>query len=667
MSSSPSAAETNYDVENQKILSDIVRCEMFVSLAARTGVPTQLSWLRAIKTARAELRTRESLSPKMEAYFYKEMGNIVAHVPYPNKTVADDLRHGADMVSYAGLSGKPIAIPDIEAVSVARDAQRDFEWSIAVEAPFYDAMSRISRALAPVGAETVGIEAREGTRKALRNYSISAAILTLLILTLSCLLFVVKQISEDIQAGIQTNDQIALTLHGQLQAFDAAIKKESVLPSADSFAQTQTSPQTIAMKNSLQRLATTNRQLYTDIERTRSVTNALLWLPNFIGRRMISLLGKTWGKDWGSVAMQYANVNCSAAGGADWECSSDSRRRALEVDLSADKNSPMIADDAVKQGFQKIAVYQQIRATASWARDTILSFVGSTTGFVLPILYAWLGATAAILRKLHNDIAARTFHPEYSKVANRSHVTNAVIVGVSIGLLSETILGGTLLSPLAIAFAAGYSSDALFQFLDRLVQSSSLPSNYQKNLPTTSVENADSTTIQSKEPSSEFSDPVFEEKAGHMEAFAALKRLSEAKQRQADHVYSRLSVREVIEVRGFNGFAVSVLGVLAIILWAAQLVPGLTASLIASAHAQENRTVNVDKVAGNLKGFVPPLGLSIGVWNGMVVVTFGVLITIALAFLWKGYFAKTKSEKAARFLEHFATLVLGAFFGKGIG
>jgi hypothetical protein len=162
----------------------------------------------------------------------------------------------------------------------------------------------------------------------------------------------------------------------------------------------------------------------------------------------------------------------------DWQCSTKSIRHALEIDLpifaigrSADRTRQFIPEDAVNHGFQKIAVYQDIRAMATYARDIILAFVGSITGFLLPVLYAWLGACAAILRKLRQDTAACLFHPEYSKVANRAHVTTAVIVGISIGLFSNLVRGGTEVSPLAVAFVAGYASDQFFEFIDRLVHS----------------------------------------------------------------------------------------------------------------------------------------------------------------------------------------------------
>jgi hypothetical protein len=140
-------------------------------------------------------------------------------------------------------------------------------------------------------------------------------------------------------------------------------------------------------------------------------------------------------------------------------------------------------ENDVDEGFQKIAAYQDIRAMAVYGRDIILSLVGIVTGFVLPVLYSWLGACAAILRKINIECKTNTFHPENSTVDHRSHITCAIIVGIAIGLLSDLIEGGSSLSPLAIAFVAGYASNKFFYFIDRLVDSM-FPTQVSKECPT---------------------------------------------------------------------------------------------------------------------------------------------------------------------------------------
>jgi hypothetical protein len=468
---------------------DIVKAERVISHAARIGVRISRQDLRAVSDASAS-RVNGPLSPEVEAAFYDAMSRIVRSVPYPNQKVAHDIDICYELVSHAAQNGKLLERDDLNALSEARAAQRGLDWNRQTEVRFYDAMSRISRAVSPVVAETAGFEARKGARLAIRNYTISAGVLTLCVLILSCVLFIIKQISEDISDVVAKNDPIAISMHNKLQAYSGALAKANRTPTPDSLAQMQNSPEAIEIKEDLQRFATNNRQLYADVTRTRAINQFLFRLPNAVGHL---LLGNSWGEDWGGVDNRYT-PNCEGREptvqrgltsgksptrvGVDWQCSTASIRHALEIDLpifaiakTPDQTKEMIPEDAVNHGFQKIAVYQDIRAMATYARDIILAFVGSITGFLLPILYAWLGACAAILRKLRADTAACLFHPEYSKVANRAHVTTALIVGISIGLFSNLIHGGTEFSPLALAFVAGYASDRFFEFIDRLVNS----------------------------------------------------------------------------------------------------------------------------------------------------------------------------------------------------
>ena len=164
----------------------------------------------------------------------------------------------------------------------------------------------------------------------------------------------------------------------------------------------------------------------------------------------------------------------------DWQCDPDLTRGVLEITLPilghrlrdvADPVPGLSQEDVVDQGFQKLAAYQDIRSMAMYVHDIILAFVGAVTQFLLPILYASLGACASILRQLSTDSSTNMFHPEHSKVTNRSHVMTAIIVGISIGLFSDIVDDGKKVSPLALAFVAGYASDKFFHYLDRLVES----------------------------------------------------------------------------------------------------------------------------------------------------------------------------------------------------
>ncbi|MGF6545823.1 peptidoglycan-binding domain-containing protein [Paraburkholderia youngii] len=160
------------EIPNSNLKNDVARCEMGISLAARTGLRIPEFMLRAVWPARAGLEAAKA-RPRAASAFY----NAMTHTPYPNAKMADELGHRADVVSHAGLTGKPTSRCDIEALSVARQAENNFTRSATIEVSFYDATSRITHAVAPVVGATVGAHG------ATRTYAIAAAAVTLVVLS----------------------------------------------------------------------------------------------------------------------------------------------------------------------------------------------------------------------------------------------------------------------------------------------------------------------------------------------------------------------------------------------------------------------------------------------------------------------------------------------------
>jgi hypothetical protein len=498
------AARTGSD---RRFDDDLEKCEILMSAASRTGIHLFRSDICAVVKA-GDARCRGTVSTATVAAFYYAMSRIAKMTQYPSPDVSGDLLHCHELISFASQTGKPIESTDVEALSVARAEQREITWKPETEGHFYSAMSRISKAIAPAVAETVGAEARRGARRAIRIYTWSGCVLTVFVLLLSCLLFVVKGISTEISEVVDKNDAVALALHNELQAYSGVIEDANKSGSDQAIELIQNSQSAMEIKEQMQKFATNNRQLFSDVSRTNGIVAAVLSIPRWAVNR---IFGDVWEDDWGKAKNSYyekclgtgfsggilVNVlpllfpnyifSVQSSGQPAWDCDKITQRRALEINLplfepgtmpAADRSGQrtesmrrFMPEDTVNQGFQKIAVYQDIRVMAVYARDIILSVVGAVTGFLLPILYAWLGACAAILRQLRTETSASMFHPEHSKVANRSHVTTAVIVGIAIGLFSDLLHGGTETSPLAIAFVAGYASDKFFEFVDRLVES----------------------------------------------------------------------------------------------------------------------------------------------------------------------------------------------------
>jgi hypothetical protein len=116
----------------------------------------------------------------------------------------------------------------------------------------------------------------------------------------------------------------------------------------------------------------------------------------------------------------------------------------------------------------KIHVYQDIRYFAQNNREVASLFYGAIANHVLPMLYALLGSCAYLARNLELQLKEGTF-----AVADR-HVVHFLIAGIGgliVGLFTGFSTGQTTtLSPLGIAFLAGYAVDVFFSFLENLIQ-----------------------------------------------------------------------------------------------------------------------------------------------------------------------------------------------------
>lgn len=103
----------------------------------------------------------------------------------------------------------------------------------------------------------------------------------------------------------------------------------------------------------------------------------------------------------------------------------------------------------------------------------------SLSGYILPLLYGALGAFAFILRKLSDPVGKLTYAYD-TRVSYTLRVHIGALGGLAVGWFINgnaplSGLGGSAasgliaLSPLALAFAAGYASDLLFTALDKVV------------------------------------------------------------------------------------------------------------------------------------------------------------------------------------------------------
>lgn len=89
--------------------------------------------------------------------------------------------------------------------------------------------------------------------------------------------------------------------------------------------------------------------------------------------------------------------------------------------------------------------------------------------YVLPLLYGLLGAFTYVLRTLSRDVRAFSYTPD-SEVRYQIRLVLGMLSGLAVTWFIEPGSGTVqALSPLALAFAAGYSVDILFAGMDRFV------------------------------------------------------------------------------------------------------------------------------------------------------------------------------------------------------
>jgi hypothetical protein len=394
------------------------------------------------------------------------------------------------LLSFAAQRGIEIPEKHLSAVGLAVDARSKNHWHPEDIASFYAAYAAIANAVSPVTRETLNRRAPAMAQRSMWFYGCITAFVSLFVIALSCLMLIFNQFAADIDKHVESNDKLALSIHDETQAFILQVwdSREDVHDNEHASDHLVNSQMARELKENIQKFAISLRQLYSDIGGLNSVMNFLgqfkfdnsteIWQRD-------EYMGNCYTKDVG-MAEPVTNPDTNF-----WMCTADGRRANLEIKLpllhvgtmevpdeqpnhgeSSKRDArpaPRPPVDQVQEGFQKIAVYQDIREIALRLKAEADNFGGSIVGFVLPVLYAALGACAAVLRRIWSELATSTYHVRKSPVVNRAQIATAIIIGITIGLFTSFLDGGKTLPPLALAFVAGYGVDKFFEFIERIV------------------------------------------------------------------------------------------------------------------------------------------------------------------------------------------------------
>jgi hypothetical protein len=94
--------------------------------------------------------------------------------------------------------------------------------------------------------------------------------------------------------------------------------------------------------------------------------------------------------------------------------------------------------------------------------------VGVLASFLLPVLFGTAGAVAYVIQAISDQIRTTTFGTN-SPIRHVMRVALGALAGVVVGLFNGLSVQELSLSPLAIAFLAGYGVEAVFSMFDALV------------------------------------------------------------------------------------------------------------------------------------------------------------------------------------------------------
>lgn len=311
------------------------------------------------------------------------------------------------LLKYANEAGITVAPEIAQPIITAMQQHEHAAWADPSAGNLFHNITRLSAQLHPVTAATLRAT-KEKAHTAINNYKRTAIILAAFIIPWSILSFIFTGINTSIAADIATANRLVVSLHGQLEP--------SVPPAGDA-----TLPVPLGALSDLQEFAATTRSIY---RHTRELT----WFVPIIEKDPVT----------------------------------SGTRLELDTDLL-----PQSA--TMRKNLDELtAVYQQIRSYAKSSQDDGAAAYGAVTTCLLPIFYALLGACAYSLRSFSNQLVTSTFAPSYSTVAR---FVIAAIGGGVIGLFNFGTGQTATLSPLAIAFLAGYSADVFFSLIDGAVDS----------------------------------------------------------------------------------------------------------------------------------------------------------------------------------------------------
>jgi hypothetical protein len=331
----------------------------------------------------------------------------------------DTLEDAESLLKYAAEIGIDIDAQTRDSILEARSALST-GWDENTAAHLLSALTRLAARLKPVTAESLKASRNGDSTNTGRRYWVIASVLAVLIIPYSLASYVTSSISDSIRKDIVTANDLAVKLTTQTATpvLPVGLTRSDVVVELQTFAST-----------------------------IRSIDNRASQLNWFVLRKV---------KD------PFEDLRPGVA-------KDPKKAQDLAAQLKEKLQLPVpLPDDLASVSADRILVYQDVRYFGQSVVDDVSLWYSAFAICILPVLYALLGTCVYLVRTYEQEMSNRTFKPSH---ADFHRFLIAGIAGAVVGFFSNFAINtGTSVSPLAVAFLAGYAVDVFFSFLEGLMQ-----------------------------------------------------------------------------------------------------------------------------------------------------------------------------------------------------
>jgi hypothetical protein len=363
----------------------------------------------------------------------------------------DTLDDAELLLKYAAEVGVEVDAHTRDAVLEAR-ASFNTGWDEVTAAHLLAALTQLAARLKPVTAESLKASGNGQSKATGRRYWIIAIVLAVLIIPYSLFSIVTSSLSDSIRKDISTANDLAVKLTSELGSSSQAAGSDpcalaSLTPTADN---SSAAPNQAAGVNRVD-----------VITQLQSLASTIRAIDTRASQLNVYVLHQ--------VNDPFASLRPTRMAALDEKAKKAAEENAKTLKATLQLPIPL-PDNLARVAECRISVYQDVRYFGQSVIDEVAVWYNAFAVVVLPVLYALLGTCVYLVRTFEQETGNRTFTPSH---ADYHRFLIAGVAGAVVGFFSNFALSvGSSISPLAIAFLAGYAVDVFFSFLERLMQAS---------------------------------------------------------------------------------------------------------------------------------------------------------------------------------------------------